>query len=296
MYYTENTIVYYNGQLQKATEAQVDLYMQTLHYGYGVFEGIRSYQTKYGPRIFKAKEHYERLIQSCKLLHIPFAYTVEQMTDITYDILNNNGLTEAYIRPLVVCSPNMSLSPAPQSFLFIAAWEWKAYLGEKLLRLHLSSFCRPHPRSTRVEAKACGHYVNSILATTEAKQKGYDEALLLDHEGYLAEGPGANLFFEKNGKLFTPATGCILPGITRTTVFGLCEELGIPSEEGRYLPERLYEADSAFFCGTGAEIIGIESINGKSFSKNWNDSLGRQIQQAYKSLVREQSIQSLSVA
>src|SRR5688572_9550941 len=134
MYHTENTIVYYNGQLQKATEAQVDLYMQTLHYGYGVFEGIRSYQTKYGPRIFKPKEHYDRLIQSCKLLHIPFSYTAEQMTDITYDVLNNNGLTEAYIRPLVVCSPNMSLSPASQSFLFIAAWEWQAYLGEKLLR------------------------------------------------------------------------------------------------------------------------------------------------------------------
>ncbi|HYF33573.1 MAG TPA: branched-chain amino acid transaminase [Chitinophagaceae bacterium] len=296
MYYTENTIVYYNGRMQKATEAQVDLYMQTLHYGYGVFEGIRSYQTRYGPRIFKPKEHYERLIRSCELLHIPFEYTAEQMTHLTYDVLNCNGFTEAYIRPLVVCGPNMSLTNGHQSFLFIGAWEWKGYLGEKLLRLHSSSLCRPHPRSVKIEAKTCGHYVNSILAVMEAKQKGYDEALLLDHEGFLAEGPGANLFFEKDGKLFTPSKGHILPGITRATVIELCEELGIPCEEGRYLPDRLYNADSAFYCGTGAEIVGIESVDGKKLAKSWNQSLGKQVQEAYQYLVREQSLQSLSVA
>lgn len=296
MYYTENTIVYYNGKLQKATAAQADLYMQTLHYGYGAFEGIRSYQTRRGPRIFKPKEHYERLIRSCQLLNIPFSYTAEQMTAITYDVLNHNGYTDTYIRPLVVCGPNMSLTTGQPSFLFIAAWEWKAYLGEKLLKLHISSFCRPHPRSIKVEAKTCGHYVNSILATTEAKQLGYDEALLLDHEGYLAEGPGANLFFEKDGKLFTPSLGHILPGITRTTVMKLCRELGISCEEGRYLPERIYDADSAFYCGTGAEVVGIASVDESVFPKKWNDSLGKQIQEAYKALVREQSLQSLSVA
>ena len=296
MYYSENTIVYFNGKLQKATEAQVDLYVQTLHYGYGAFEGIRSYETKHGPRIFKAKEHYERLIRSCRLLNIPFDYTADQMTNITYDVLNNNGFSETYIRPLVVCTPNMRLVDGNKSLLFIGAWEWKAYLGEQLLKLHISPFCRPHPRSVKVEAKTSGHYVNSILATSDAKQKGYDEALLLDYEGYLAEGPGANLFFEKNGKLFTPAKGNILPGITRDTVFELCEDLGIPVEQGRYLPERLYEADSAFYCGTGAEVVGIESVDGKAFPKSWSDSLGKQVQLAYNSLVREQSIQSLSVA
>lgn len=296
MYYTDNTVVYFNGQLQKATEAQVDLYMQTLHYGYGVFEGIRSYQTNHGPRIFKPKEHYDRLIESCRLLNIPFPYTTEQMTALTYDVLHANGFKDSYIRPLVVCSPNMSLTSGLQSFLFIGAWEWKGYLGEKLLKLNISSYCRPHPRSVKVEAKTCGHYVNSILAVTEAKQKGYDEALLLDHEGYLAEGPGANLFFEKDGKLFTPSKGNILPGITRSTVIELCDEMGISVEEGRYLPDHLYNADSAFYCGTGAEIVGIESVDGKVFPKNWSESFGKQIQQAYKSLVREQSIQTLSVA
>jgi branched-chain amino acid aminotransferase len=296
MYYNENTILYYNGRMQKATEAHLELYVQTLHYGYGVFEGIRSYKTAHGARIFKAKEHYDRLVQSCELMHIPFNYTTEQMTQLTYEVLERNRFVEAYIRPLVVCSPNMSLTPCQRSFLLIAAWEWTGYLGEKLLRLHISSYCRPHPRSVKVEAKACGHYVNSILAVTEAKQKGYDEALLLDHEGYLAEGPGANLFFEKDGKLFTPAKGNILPGITRTTVLELCEELGIPCEEGRYLPADLYDADSAFYCGTGAEIVGIESVDGKLLKRNWNNSLGKQVQEAYQSLVREQSLQSLSVA
>lgn len=296
MYYNQNTILYYNGRMQKATEAHVDLYTQTLHYGYGVFEGIRSYETAAGARIFKAKEHYERLVNSCELMHIPFKYTVEEMIDLTYDVLDRNKLVEAYIRPLVLCSPNMSLTSGLQSFLMIAAWEWKGYLGDRLLKLHISSYCRPHPRSVQVEAKTCGHYVNSILAVTEAKRKGYDEALLLDHEGYLAEGPGANFFFEKNGCLFTPAKGHILPGITRTTVLELCDELDIPCEEGKYLPEDLYKADSAFYCGTGAEIVGIESVDGMPLKKSWNNSLGKHIQQAYKQLVREQSLQSLSVA
>ncbi|HEY0679655.1 MAG TPA: branched-chain amino acid transaminase [Chitinophagaceae bacterium] len=296
MYYNENTVLYFNGHVQKANEAHVDLYTQTLHYGYGVFEGIRSYNTGQGPRIFKAKEHYERLIRSCELMHIPFRYSVEEMTDITYEVLERNNFTEAYIRPLVLCSPNMSLTGCKESMLMIAAWEWSSYLGEKLLRLYISSICRPHPRSVRVEAKACGHYVNSILAVNEAKQKGYDEALLLDHEGFLAEGPGANLFFEKNGKLFTPALGNILPGITRTTVMELCEDLGFAWEEGKYPPEDLYEADSAFYCGTGAEIVGIESVDGKTMGKDWNDSIGKKIQKAYKRIVTDQSLQSLRVA
>jgi branched-chain amino acid aminotransferase len=282
--------------MQKATEAHANLYVQTLHYGYGVFEGIRSYNTPHGPRIFKAKEHYDRLIRSCELMNIPFRYTADEMTDITYEVLKRNALNETYIRPLVLCNPNMSLTSGQDSILMIAAWEWASYLGEKLLRLQISSFCRPHPRSVKVEAKTCGHYVNSILAVTEARQEGYDEALLLDHEGYLAEGPGANLFFEKDGKLFTPSKGHILSGITRTTVFELCEEFGIAYEEGKYLPSDLYEADSAFYCGTGAEIVGIESVDGKLLKKNWNQSLGKQIQQAYKRLVTEQSLQSLRVA
>jgi branched-chain amino acid aminotransferase len=169
----------------------------------------------------------------------------------------------------------------------ICAWEWGAYLGDKQLRLTISSFCRPHPRSIQIEAKVCGHYVNSILATTEAKDKGYDEALLLDSEGFLAEGPGANLFFEKDGVLFTPKTGNILPGITRATVLELAGELGFEVQQGLYTPEDLWNADSAFYCGTAAEIIGIESVDDKKFQKNWNDSLGKLLQEAYLKRLRE---------
>lgn len=292
MYYNDKTIIYYKGEFIRAVEAKTDLYSQSLHYGYAVFEGIRSYQTENGVRIFKAKEHYERLIRSCRLMSIPFEYTVEEMTTITYKVLEQNGLTDAYIRPLVLCGANMTLIKAKESFLTIAAWEWARYLGDQLLQLKISSFCRPHPRSVRVDAKTSGHYVNSILATTEAKDEGYDEALMLDHEGFLAEGPGANLFFEKDGRLFTPQQGRILPGITRKTVLELCEESGIECEEGQFLPVDLYQADIAFYCGTGAEIVGIESVDGKVFNKSWNQSLGKKIQEAYKCLVREQSLKS----
>jgi branched-chain amino acid aminotransferase len=176
----------------------------------------------------------------------------------------------------------------------ICAWEWGAYLGDKQLRLTVSSFCRPHPRSIKIEAKVCGYYVNSILATNEAKDKGYDEALLLDSDGYLAEGPGANLFFEKNGVLFTPQLGNILPGITRETVLELAEKLGVEVKQGLYKPEVLASADSAFYCGTAAEVIGIESVDDKKFSKNWDDSLGKKLQEAYSQLVRN-SEKTLSI-
>ena len=165
--------------------------------------------------------------------------------------------------------------------------EWGAYLGDKQLRLTVSSYCRPHPRSIKIEAKVCGHYVNSILATTEAKDKGFDEALLLDSDGYLAEGPGANLFFEKEGVLYTPQLGNILPGITRATVLELAEKLGIEVKQGLFQPETLWNADSAFYCGTAAEVIGIESVDDKKFPKDWNDSLGKKIQEEYSQLVRE---------
>jgi len=285
MYYSNNTVIYLDGEFKKATVAQANLFSQTLHYGYGVFEGIRSYATHNGVKVFKPEEHYQRLKKSCELVNIPFNYSTKELTDKTYELLQINNLGNAYIRPLVFCDPNMSLSRPNNVSLMICAWDWGAYLGDKLLNLHLSTYCRPHPRSTKIEAKVCGHYVNSILATTEAKDKGFDEALLLDSEGYLAEGPGANLFFEKDGILFTPQIGNILPGITRATVKELCLNVGIEVKEGLYLPNDLLSADGAFFCGTAAEVIGIESINRTYFKKDWNVTLGKEIQIAYKNIV-----------
>ena len=287
MYFNDETILYYDGNFVKSAETNINLYLQTLHYGYGVFEGIRAYDTLNGVHIFKAKEHYERLKKSCELINIPFNYDIEELITKTYDLLKINDFTDAYIRPLIFCGPNMSLSRPTSVSVMICAWKWGAYLGDNLLNLCISSYCRPHPKSTKIEAKVCGNYVNSILATTEAKDNGFDEALLLDSDGFLAEGPGANLFFEKNGELFTPQQGNILTGITRATIIELCQKLNIKINQGLYLPELLADADSAFLCGTAAEVIGVKSLNGKKLSKNWEDSLGKKLQTAYKNLVLE---------
>lgn len=289
MYYNDQTVLFLDGKFVKAKDARIDLFSQTLHYGYGTFEGIRAYQTVHGVKIFKAHEHFERLRKSCALVNIPFHYTAEELTQISYQVLERNKLTNAYLRPLVYCGPNMSLTAPKQVSVMIAAWEWGKYLGDQLVRVCVSSYQRPNPKSVRVEAKVCGHYINSILATTEAKERGFDEALMLDANGYVAEGPGANFFFEKDGVLYTPPLGNILPGITRATVLEICHELEIPVEERLFRVEELFEADSAFFCGTAAEVIGIDSVEGQSFKKPWKSSLGAIVQEAYQCIVLDKS-------
>ncbi len=294
MYFNEKTTIYLNGDFVKASNANTDLYSQTIHYGYGVFEGLRAYDTQKGIRVFKAREHYERLKNSCQLVNIPFDYDIDDLINQTYKVLELNHFRNAYVRPLVFCGPNMSLTKPNSVSIMICAWEWGAYLGDKLLNVTISSFCRPHPKSTKIEAKVCGHYVNSILAASEAKEKGFDEAILLDTEGYLAEGPGSNLFFEKDGKLFTPKTGNILPGITRATVIDLCKNLEIELVEGEFLPEDLANADGAFLCGTAAEIIGLQSLENKKFGKDWINTFGKKIQTAYKNVVLERELQEIN--
>lgn len=290
-YYDGNTVLYLDGAFQKASEAKIDLYGQSLHYGYAVFEGIRAYKLADGSmKIFKAKEHFDRLKCSCELVHIPYPFNNEELIEATYKVIEANGLTGAYIRPLVFCPPDMSLKAAASSSIMICAWNWGAYLGDKLLRVMTSSYQRPNPESFQIESKSSGLYVNSILASQEAKGQGYDEALLLDINGFVAEGPGANLFFEKKGVLYTPPRGHILPGITRATVIELCHELGIPVVEKFFTVDELKQADAVFYCGTAAEIVGWESLDGQPFGKSWTGSLGRIIQQAYKARVLEQSI------
>jgi branched-chain amino acid aminotransferase len=287
-YYHDNTIIYLNGAFVKAAEATTDFYSQSLHYGYAVFEGIRSYRTAAGEtRIFKATEHYDRLKNSAGALNLPYSWDTDALIDATYEILSRNNLQNAYIRPVVYAPANMSFNLNTESYILIAAWEMGLFLGEKLLRVMTSSFQRPNPKGFRIEAKASGHYVNSILASQEAKAKGYDEALLTDMNGYVAEGPGANVFFEKNGKLVTPPTGNILPGITRATVIELCAELNIPVEERLFTTDELKQADAAFFCGTAAEVIGWQSFDEVVFPADWNNTIGKKIQTVYKNRVTE---------
>lgn len=287
-YYSEHTKLWLDGQLVNAGEARIDLYSQSLHYGYSVFEGIRSYKTAAGAtRIFKAVAHYERLLASAAALNMPCSWTVSEMIDATYAVLEANDLSDAYIRPIVYAPANMSFVRNEISHLAIQAWEMQPFLGERLLRVSTSSYQRPNPKGFHIHAKAGGHYVNSILASQDAKARGYDEALLLDMDGYLAEAPGANIFFEKDGKLFTPAPGHILPGITRATVIELCRQAGIPVEEKKCLPEELKTADAAFFCGTAAEVVGIASVDDIHFDKPWAETVSRQIQDAYQATIRE---------
>jgi len=267
MYYNDNTILFLDGQFLKAKDAKMDLFGQTLHFGYGVFEGIRSYKTVNGTKIFKVTEHYERLRHSASLMGIPLHYSVKELTQITYQVLEKSKQSEAYIRPLVFCSPNMTLTSPKEVSLMITAWEWDRYLGDNNLRVCISSYERPNPKSVKIEAKVCGHYVNSILASTEARQRGYDEGVLLDMNGNIAECPGSNIFVERDGVLYTPAVGSILPGITRQTVIDICKELDITVKERAIKPEEFIEADSAFICGTAAEVLGIESVEGTQMKK-----------------------------
>lgn len=287
-YYNENTIIFLDGTFVKAVEARIDLFSQTMHYGYGVFEGIRAYHDiDGGTSIFKAAEHFKRLQYSAKTLNIPFEYTVNQLIEATYEVLSRNNLKDAYIRPLVFLPANMSFNPNTTSHLMVAAWEMQPFLGDKLIRLMSSSFQRPNPKGFKIGAKACGHYVNSIMASHEAKANGFDEALLLDMNGYAAEGPGANLFIEVDGVLFTPPGGHILTGITRSTVLNLCDGLGIPVAEKYFTTAEMKKADSAFYCGTAAEIVGIASLDDTIFPKAWENSCGALLQNAYKELVRQ---------
>lgn len=287
MYYNNETIIYYNGQFVKASEAGINLYSQSLHYGYAVFEGIRSYPIADGTKMFKGHEHYDRLRRSAQLMKIPFHYSSEQLVALSYEVLQRNNLRDAYLRPIVLCSPNMSLSKGKESYLAIEAWEWtNGYMSNKM-RIMTSSYRRPNANAFHVEAKVSGHYVNSILACQEAKDKGYDEALVLDTHGYVAESSGANIFYENDGVLYTAPRGNILPGITRATVIELCHELQIPVVEKLFGPEAMHGADAGFFCGTAAEVVALESLDDIPFKKNWEDSLSYTIQQAYKHKVLE---------
>ena len=286
-YYNENTVLFLNGEFVKAADAKMDLYSQSLHYGYSVFEGIRSYKTVSGAtKIFKATEHFDRFKASAEAINLPYTYNTEDLIAQTYKLLDLNNLGDAYIRPMVYAPANMSFTQNTESFIFIQAWEMGPFLGDKRIRVMTSSFQRPNPTGFKIHAKAAGHYVNSIMASQEAKAAGYDEALLLDMHDHVAEAPGANVFFEKDGTLYTPSLGNILPGITRATVLELCATHAIPVVETSFGIDAIKGADAAFFCGTAAEVIGLESIDDVPFTKNWDDTASKKIQLGYQKLIR----------
>ncbi|MCC3157413.1 branched-chain amino acid transaminase [Hymenobacter sp. 15J16-1T3B] len=291
MYFTSHTVAFLDGEFLPAAQATVGAYAQSLHYGYAVFEGIRAYRTPAGPRMFKPREHFERFHYSCQAIGLPLTYSVEELTEISYRLLELNGLQDAYIRPLAFAgAPNMSLQCPPAGNLLVAVWDWGKYLGDRALRLTISPYERPNPKAVPIEAKVAGHYANSIIASTEAKNRGFDEALLLDMHGHVAEGPGANFFFERDGELFTPPAGSILRGITRNTIIDLAREAGIRVTETFFRPEELRTATGAFMTGTAAEVVGVAAIDELVFDTPFAQTLGAGLARRYTALVTGQAV------
>lgn len=286
-YFGKDTWVYLDGAFVKADNTKTDLFGQSLHYGYSAIEGIRAYNTHNGTRLFRAEQHYERLKRSCELIGISFPWETNALVDKTYQLLEKNNLRGAYVRPMVTTGHNMYLTPAEDSSIVILAWEWGPFLGTDLIRVSLSPYQRLNPNSVPPEAKVSGQYVASIIATTEAIKRGFDEAVLLDSTGHVAQASSNNLFIEKDAKLYTPAIGHIFPGITRQVVLEITKALHIDVVEKDITPEEFKDADSAFLTGTATGIVGIAAVDDTVFPEEWADTLGATVQRAYKNLTLE---------
>ncbi len=283
--YPKTNLIFHNGAFVQAQEANTSVYSQSLHYGVGVIDGLRAYQTPEGTQIFKAQAHYERFIDSAQRMDIKIPYSSEELVQLSYRLLEYNKLQCAYIRPLVYVGINMDMETSPETNIVLTSWNWENYQGGSPLDLMVSSYRRLHPSSSMVDAKITGNYINSVMAINEAKQNGYDAALLLDANGFVAEGAGSNFFYEKDQVLYTPPKGTILPGITRATVLDIARELQVPVVEKYFQVDDLKEADAAFFTGTASEISQIRSVNGHTFRLNWEETIAREIQLKYHQLV-----------
>ena len=244
-------------------EAKVHVLSHGLHYGSSIFEGLRAYKTDQGTAIFRLREHMERFLYSASAIKIKIPYTVEELCRITCDLLKRNNVEACYIRPHAAFGYGvMGLNPAAAPVdVTIACWPWGAYLPHESIDVKISRYIRIHPRSTIADAKVGGHYVNSIMAVQEVHGSKYHEALFLDYEGNIAEGPGANFFIIKGKELFTPPPGMILPGITRASVIEIARDLGFSITEKTLSVQEALGADEAFFTGTAAELAPIGSID-----------------------------------
>ncbi len=261
--------IWKNGKFVKWNDAKVHILTHTLHYSAGVFEGIRFYDTPKGPAVFRLKEHIDRLFYSAKALQMKLPYSKKEIRETILKTIKKNRLKSGYIRPIAYFGYGMGLSPKNIPIeMAIAAWTWGAYLSEDpSIKVKISPIMRLHPRSTVHDAKICGHYTNSIMASIDAQNDGYHEALLLDENGLVAEGPGENIFMVKRKKIYTPAEGNILPGITRDSIMTLARDLGYKVIEKRIKPAELKRAHEAFFTGTAAEVTPIGQIDRKKIKR-----------------------------
>lgn len=280
--------IWQNGTLVPWEEAKIHVLSHTLHYGGGAFEGIRFYNTEKGPAIFRLHEHVDRLLYSADVLKMSPAYTQTQITQAILHLLQANAIQEGYIRPLMFYGyGKMGVNPLGcPTELMIACWPWSHYLPHDIVDVKVSDYIRVHPRSTVIDAKLCGHYVNGILASLALTHTHYHEVLFLDAEGYISEGAGENFFIVKNKTLYTPPLGTILAGITRNTVLKLAEEEHIPIVEKNLSLSEVYEADEAFFTGTAAEITGIRSVDDHTIATGETGPITALLKQTYHQLVR----------
>ncbi len=276
--------IWMDGKFVPNAKAKIHVLSHALHYGTAVFEGIRAYETPQGPAIFRLGEHVNRLFRSASALGMKLPYSKVAVAGAAKKLIAKNRLRSAYIRPLVFYGEGqMALAPkGAKLHVMLAAWPWGAYLGEHAaLSLGVSRYVRFDPRSIVPGAKISGYYATSVLATQDVRARGFDEALLLDHEGFVAEGPGENIFMVKGGKLFAPKSPSILPGITRASVITIARDLRIPVVEKRITLQELISADEVFLTGTAAEIAPVAKINKKKIGKAIPGSITAKVRAAY---------------
>ncbi len=280
-------LIWYDGKLVPWREATTHVLTHTLHYGMGVFEGVRAYETPQGTAIFRLQEHTDRLFRSAHILGMKMPYDREALNEAQRAVVRENGLKSGYLRPMAFYgSEAMGISAKNLSVhVIVAAWPWGAYLGqealEKGIRVKTSSFSRHHVNITMCKAKANGNYMNSILAHREAELDGYDEALLLDVDGFVAEGSGENIFIVRRGRLYTPDLTSALEGITRDTLIQLAAEIGVPVIEKRITRDEVYSADEAFFTGTAAEVTPIRELDNRAIGEGRRGPITERLQSMY---------------
>ena len=280
-------VIWFDGEMRPWREATTHVLTHTLHYGMGVFEGVRAYDAEQGTAIFRLTEHTDRLFRSAHILQMPMPFDKETLNDAQLAVVRENNLQSAYLRPMCFYgSEGMGLrADNLRVHVIVAAWEWGAYLGkenlEKGIRIRTSSFTRHHVNITMCKAKANGNYMNSMLALNEALTCGYDEAMLLDNEGYVAEGSGENIFIVRNGVLYTPDLTSALEGVTRDTIMVLAREEGLEIREKRITRDEVYVADEAFFTGTAAEVTPIREVDNRAIGNGGRGPVTERLQTLY---------------
>lgn len=289
----ESKYIWMDGELVEFEKATVHMLTPALHYGAAVFEGIRAYNTDKGPAVFRLTEHIERLLDSAHIFGVrEMPFTVDEVVKGVKDTVRVNGFSDCYIRPLLYIKGgawNLNID-AGKAALAIATWQWNNYLGEEALakgiRANISSYTRHHPNVSMTKAKIAGNYVNSFLAKTESERLGFQEAIMLDPQGYIAECTGENMFVVRHGKLITPSTAPVLEGITRHTIHTIAKDLGYSVLEQPISRDQLYSAEEVFVCGTAAEVIGLSEIDFRKVGDGQTGPITRSIQKVYHDAIR----------